>query len=567
MAIDGQSGSGKTKSLLRIAFELAKLSGGGRVAVIDTEHGSASKYQGETHDGNLFDFDVLELDTFAPTEYTNAIIDAGKAEYAVLVIDSLSHAWTGEGGALEIKDRLAGDDKNSFTAWKAVTPMHTRMIEAIISAPMHVLCSMRMKTEYVIEENEKGKKAPRKIGVAPIQRSGMEYEFDVYGTIDDTHLLKISKSRCDELQDAAIMKPGASTARTLFDWLNTGEAELPAGAIKKAVATDAQVERLTALTMDLELAPGVSVDHLMKKYGAESHAQLTVTQADELEAKLVKDLEGKRRRDALRAKATAGATSGGEATAAQVSTTPTTAPGKTTDAQIQTIVKLRKDLNIKDAAQWSEQVMKPFGVASAKDLSSGDADRLVKSLELRLLLARHDWWHMMSDDSRAVRAGEESFAKVVAAVKAFPDADEAKRVWSIVAPKQTDNENELAFPFPVVTPPTTAPATTTAPTAPTAPIQMATKAQIDRFRELKKCMAAVKGYDSKQHADQIDRDWFAYVKAHYTGPLDRPKAIDLTEPQAAALIAELEPLYVFPPAPVKASSPAETTTPAPSLSS
>lgn len=92
MAFCGPAGSGKTYTALRQAFALAAHCGG-RVAVIDTEHGSASKYQGESPDGIPWEFDVRELTDFSPTAYTEAIVEAGRLGYAVLVVDSLSHAW------------------------------------------------------------------------------------------------------------------------------------------------------------------------------------------------------------------------------------------------------------------------------------------------------------------------------------------------------------------------------------------------------------------------------------------------------------------------------------------
>lgn len=225
MAIDGPSGSGKTYTGLRFAF--ATMSKGGRVAVIDTEHGSARKYQGLAPDGVPFDFEVCELNFFAPSTYTQAIKEAGAQGFEVLVIDSLSHAWEGAGGALDqvdrAKDRNGGG--NSFTAWKDVSPQHREMVEAILAAPMHVICTMRSKMDYVLEEQEKnGKKVmvPRKVGMAPIQRSGMEYEFDAVCDMDIDHLLVVSKTRCPEIDGKRVVKPDAGFMGPILRWLNTG---------------------------------------------------------------------------------------------------------------------------------------------------------------------------------------------------------------------------------------------------------------------------------------------------------------------------------------------------------
>lgn len=216
VAFDGPSGSGKTLTGLRCAFALGK-----RIAVIDTECGSASKYQGEKFDGNVFDFDVLELTHFACTEYTTAIQAAGKEGYDVLLIDSLSHAWSGEGGALDMKDKQGG---NSFTAWAKITPMHRRMIDSILQSPCHVVATMRSKTEYVLETNDRGQAVPKKVGMAPVQREGVEYEFDLYGSLDLTHTVTITKSRCPALADQMSVKPGAAFFEPFVRWLGAGEA-------------------------------------------------------------------------------------------------------------------------------------------------------------------------------------------------------------------------------------------------------------------------------------------------------------------------------------------------------
>ena len=215
MALIGPSGSGKTYSALAIASAMAP---SGKIAVIDTERGSASKYAG------LFAFDVLELDTFAPETYASAIEAAGAAGYDVLIIDSLSHAWFGKDGALEQVDRAAkrSSSQNSFAAWREVTPHHNAMIDAILQCPCHVIVTMRAKTEYVMETNEKGKSVPRKVGLAPVQRDGLEYEFDVVADMNLENDLIVSKSRCPAMSGQVVNKPGENVAKILMAWLTDG---------------------------------------------------------------------------------------------------------------------------------------------------------------------------------------------------------------------------------------------------------------------------------------------------------------------------------------------------------
>lgn len=216
IALVGPSGSGKTYSALAIAAGLGK-----RVAVIDTERGSASKYAGLP---GMPAFDVLELDTFAPETYVAAIAAAGNAGYDVLVIDSLSHAWMGKDGALEQVDRAAkrSQSGNSFAAWRDVTPKHNALVDAMLASTCHLIVTMRAKTEYVMETNSRGKQEPRKIGLAPIQRDGMEYEFDVVGDITLDHELIISKTRHPAFDGRVIKLPGRDFGAAIGAWLSDG---------------------------------------------------------------------------------------------------------------------------------------------------------------------------------------------------------------------------------------------------------------------------------------------------------------------------------------------------------
>ena len=138
LALIGPSGSGKTYTALILATAL-----GNKVALIDTERGSASKYS------DLFGFDVLELERFSPATYIEAIHAAEQAGYEVLVIDSLSHAWIGREGVLEIVDRetMRSQSKNAFSeGWRKASPEHNKMVDAIIQSSVHVIATMRAKT-------------------------------------------------------------------------------------------------------------------------------------------------------------------------------------------------------------------------------------------------------------------------------------------------------------------------------------------------------------------------------------------------------------------------------------
>lgn len=215
MAINGPSGSGKTFTGLTFACALAN---GGRVAVIDTERGSASKY------ADMFDFDVLELDTYHPQQYMDGIQAAEDAGYDVILIDSLSHAWEGEGGVLDLHDQATKRQRteNSYTAWKDITPIHRKLVDAMLQSKCHIIATMRSKTEYVLVTNSQGKQEPKKVGMAPVQRQGMEYEFDIVADMDTDHNMMVSKSRCFTVADAVVNKPTAAWFQAVKAWLTDG---------------------------------------------------------------------------------------------------------------------------------------------------------------------------------------------------------------------------------------------------------------------------------------------------------------------------------------------------------
>jgi hypothetical protein len=260
MTIDGPAGSGKTYTALRLAHALAN---GGKIAFIDTERGSASKYVGDTPDGIKWEFDVLELTSFSPETYAEAINAAGKAGYAVLVIDSLSHAWEGKDGALEIKERQGGTD---WKAWRTVTPIHNRMIDAILQSPCHVITTMRSRMEYVQETDGNGRTVVRKVGMSPIQRPGMEYEFDIVCDIDWGHILSVSKTRCSAIVDMRIEKPGPAFIAPVIEWLTSGTAPAPQAEQEPEKKPEPKAEPKAQPTMSLEMAVNVTgVDGI--KYG------------------------------------------------------------------------------------------------------------------------------------------------------------------------------------------------------------------------------------------------------------------------------------------------------------
>lgn len=244
VAFDGPSGSGKTWTSLEWATVLAD---GGRVLVIDTEHGSASLYS------DVFAFEVITwAPPYDPGELADTIRDAGPAGFAVVVVDSLSHFWEGEGGTLDIVDAAAQKAKgNTWAGWKTGTPALRHLVDVILASPFHVLATMRSKTEWVLEKDPRtGKEKPVRVGMAPVMRAGAEYEFTLVADLDLDHRVSITKSRCSALADALIQPGRAGDAARLFrDWLSTGDEAEPESAMPAAATGDVAAQKRAVLDL------------------------------------------------------------------------------------------------------------------------------------------------------------------------------------------------------------------------------------------------------------------------------------------------------------------------------
>jgi len=229
LALCGPAGSGKTYSALKIAQGL-----GGRIALIDTEHESGSLY------ADLCEFDTAVITPpYTPDKYREAIAAAEAAGYSVLIIDSFSHAWAGEGGLLDMHDKAAAASRsgNSFTAWREITPQHNALIESLLGARLHVIATLRTKTAYDLVDDGNGKKKPVKIGLAPVQREGVDYEFtSVFDLSIDGHVATATKDRT-RLFDGKHFVPRVETGQALVTWLETGvDADARAAAARDALA-------------------------------------------------------------------------------------------------------------------------------------------------------------------------------------------------------------------------------------------------------------------------------------------------------------------------------------------
>ncbi len=219
LLISGPSGSGKSFSSLQLARGLVDK--WQDICVIDSEHKSADLYS------HLGAFNVIHLDApFHPNRYIEAINLAVEAGMKCVIIDSISHEWSGKGGCLELHEKATSSMKvpNSFAAWCTVTPLHQNFIDAVVSCPVHVIATSRSKTEYILVERN-GKLAPQKVGMAPILRDGTEFEFGIHVELDQLHQAHCSKDRTGLFMDKNPFVISADTGTKILKWCNNSSDE------------------------------------------------------------------------------------------------------------------------------------------------------------------------------------------------------------------------------------------------------------------------------------------------------------------------------------------------------
>lgn len=219
IALAAPTGAGKTWTALGIASVF-----GDRTVLIDTEKGSGALYADE------FSYDYYRFDApYAPSRLTEVLKAADAEGYDTIIIDSLSHFWEGEGGTLDIVDAASQrSNGNTYAGWKIGTPELRHLVDSMLDLDSHLIATMRSKMEYILQEKEnrsgRTTQVPTKVGMAPVMRAGVEYEFTLVGELDLEHRLTISKSRCSVLADQVIA-PHRETdmAATFLNWLESGE--------------------------------------------------------------------------------------------------------------------------------------------------------------------------------------------------------------------------------------------------------------------------------------------------------------------------------------------------------
>jgi hypothetical protein len=212
LGISGASGFGKTYSALKLAYGMTN--NWSKIAVIDTENASASLYS------DLGNYNVLNLnEPFTPERYIEAIEVCEKANMEVIIIDSVSHEWSGTGGCLQIHEQLGG----RFQDWAKVTPRHQAFIDKVLQSTCHIITTTRRKTDYSMDIGSNGRTKVIKHGTKEITREGYEYELTVnFEIINENHLCKVSKDRTNLFNGKPEFIITEKTGSELMAWCNQG---------------------------------------------------------------------------------------------------------------------------------------------------------------------------------------------------------------------------------------------------------------------------------------------------------------------------------------------------------
>lgn len=212
LGLSGASGFGKTYSALLLAYGITN--DWRKIAIIDTENGSASLYS------HLGDYNALTLEEpYNPERYIQAIETCEKSGMEVIIIDSISHEWSGKGGCLELHEQLGG----KFQDWAKISPRHQAFIDKILQSSCHIITTVRRKVDYSMDADMNGRSKVVKHGTKEITREGFEYELTAnFELVNENHLVKASKDRTGLFMNKPEFVINSATGKKLMEWCNKG---------------------------------------------------------------------------------------------------------------------------------------------------------------------------------------------------------------------------------------------------------------------------------------------------------------------------------------------------------
>lgn len=240
MGLSAVSGAGKTYSALLLAYGITN--DWNKIAVIDTENGSASLYS------HLGDFNTIELKApYSPERYIECIKACEQAGIEVCIIDSITHEWDGKGGIIDISNSMTG---NGFTNWAKLTPRHDAFIQSMLQSDMHIITCVRRKQDYEMTKGVDGKLKVEKAGLKEITREGFEYELTLNFNLDINHTATVSKDRTGLFMDKPEFIITKETGKIIKQWCDSGVAVLTT---KERLQSCTTIEQLASVYGGLSL--------------------------------------------------------------------------------------------------------------------------------------------------------------------------------------------------------------------------------------------------------------------------------------------------------------------------
>lgn len=246
IALMAPSGGGKTYSSLRLATGMAEeikkeTNKDAKILMINTEQSRGQYY------ANEFDYDIIDMEApHNPERYVEAINFAVEQGYDILIIDSSSHEWEGEGGCLDLHKQAGG----TYQSWGKVTPRHDRFIQAIADSPIHIIATMRGKDQYEMSKDDRGKASVTKLGVGAKQRDGFEYEFTVTFLLDQkTNIAEQQKDNTHIFSGKSGVILSEEYGRKIIQWANSGEGYTPR--VRNTEPTVDPAEELKAIKSEI----------------------------------------------------------------------------------------------------------------------------------------------------------------------------------------------------------------------------------------------------------------------------------------------------------------------------
>jgi hypothetical protein len=255
IGLSGASGFGKTFSALLMGFGMTN--DWKTICVIDTE--SSSLYS------HLGDFNTIDLQApFTPEKFIQAISLAEHSKMDLIIVDSLSAEWSGQGGCLDIHEQLGG----RFQDWALVKKRHQAFIDAILQSKCHIITCVRRKVEYSLDKDSNGRTKVFKLGTKEITSDNYEYELDLnFELINENHLAKATKDRLGLYMNKPEFVINSATGKRLISWVNTASySTITKEELQVKVSECNNLSELTNLyNQNLEMAKSIEQDFVSKK--------------------------------------------------------------------------------------------------------------------------------------------------------------------------------------------------------------------------------------------------------------------------------------------------------------